>query len=78
MTRLFTYVFSHNLYHDGGRKIHITIAHKEDESVSLCGIFKPFTITCVVDQEWLNQPDVDGDVCIKCRKSAKNILTNNS
>ena len=74
MTRLFTYVYTHNTYHEGGRKIHITKFEDELESLSLCGIFKPYNITCEIDLAWLMQPDPSGDVCDKCKAIAMRLL----
>jgi hypothetical protein len=74
MPRLFTYVYTHNYYHEGGRKIHITKFEDELESLSLCGIFKPYNITYEIDLGWLMQPDPSGDVCAKCKAIAMRFL----
>lgn len=72
--RLFTYNTSHNLYHEGGRKIHITKADKDLDSRALCGYYGPFSISTEIDLDWLKQADPDGNICSKCKKIAERIL----
>lgn len=72
--RLFTYVVSHDLYSEGGKKSHLTKVENDIDSKTLCGIFKPFSVTMEINLKWLSQPDPDDEVCIKCKKIAKNIL----
>lgn len=72
--RLFNYITTHDRYSEGGRKMHITTAESELDSLALCGYFGAYSVTTEINKEWLEQPDPDNEVCLKCRRKAERLL----
>jgi len=68
---LYTYVTTHNSFHEGGRKVHVT---ELGTGKALCGYKNLYSPTAQIDVDWLNQPDADGNMCQKCKKIALRLL----
>ena len=69
--RFFAMYSTHDNFSTGfGRKVHIA-----DEHSVLCGYTDMFGVT-EIDEEWINQPDPDKELCSKCKKAALKRLSN--
>lgn len=73
VSRRFFAMYSTHDNHDSGygRKVHIA-----DESGDvLCGYEDMFGVT-EIDEQWINQPDPDKNLCQKCKRIALARLSN--
>jgi hypothetical protein len=71
--RFFAMYSTHDNFSTGfGRKVHIA-----DEEKVLCGYSGMFGVT-EIDEQWINQPDPDKELCSRCKKSALKRLSNGS
>ena len=68
---LYTYVTTHNSFHEGGRKVHVT---ELGTGKALCGYENLYSPTAEVDVKWLNQSDTEGNMCKKCKYIALRLL----
>lgn len=72
---IYRFWYTHNLEAEGfGRKTHLGTV--EPHKI-FCGLGeKLFSIPQGVDKEWIEQPDPDGELCSRCKKSALKMLNN--
>jgi hypothetical protein len=64
--RFFAMYSTHDNFSTGvGRKVHIA----DESGKVLCGCNDYFGVSAI-DEEWINQPDPDKELCQKCKKSA--------
>ena len=64
-------VWSHDRFEHGGSKVHLSVLDKHS---AFCGNPKDLSHLGNVDLNWVQQPDPDGELCLRCKKSAIKFL----
>ena len=74
--KFYSLIFSHNTrLEGGGLRIHIG----QSTLLPLCGkkINRLFDVGGEVDEQWINQPDPDGELCKSCKRKSLKIIKDN-
>lgn len=76
MPLLLATIITHNTHAQGGRKTHVV---RMDTGKILCGTVRwlHYVIPLKVTIDWLNQPDPDGEICLRCKCAAIKIINQN-